>query len=344
MKKRWILAAFFVLLAWNVGLTITVYRQHSGSEGMTVQKNTVNGYTTDVTETAENTRSSMVTVHTGSSSVSGIIFAVEKETTYVFTSASALKDSDDITVEFASGAEKEGSLVGKDEDTDLALISCKPGFETKAPMQGDSDIVSQGEYVIAMGGIRDESGTSMISFGVSDINGLRKMNSDSNWLADSFETDLKVTSDNQGGALLNLGGELVGMLCATPYDGQSDMGYAVGINEMKLVYRELKNDGKVTRGSLGVSVRSVSEMESYEKNENGLKLSDDSGVQITDILTGSPVYEILKRGDVITQIDSTVISDTDSLRQVLYSHQPQDRVQLTYERDGTSNTVEVVLQ
>ena len=311
---------------------------------MTVQKNTVNGYTTDVTETAEKTRSSLVTVHTESSSESGIIFDVEKETTYIFTCYSNLKDAKKITVEFDSGVEKEGTLVGKDEDTDLALISCRPGFETQAPVLGDSDIVSQGEYVIAMGGVRDESGTAMISFGVSGVNGLKKMKSDSDWMTDCFETDLKVNSDNEGGALLNLGGELVGMLCPVPYDGETGMGYAVGINEMKLVYRELKNDGKVTRGTMGVSVRSVSEMETYEKNQAGLKLSDDTGVMITEILPGSSVYEILKTGDVITQIDSTVISDTDVFRQTLYSHQPQDPVQITYEREGKSSVVEVKLQ
>lgn len=309
-----------------------------------MQKNTVNGYTTDVTETAENTRSSLVTVHTDSDSVSGVIFAVDKDVTYIFTCASDLKDDKKITVEFDSGAEKEGTLVGKDVDTDLALISCKPGFETKAPVQGDSDIVSQGEYVIAMGGIRDNSDTAMISFGVSGVNGLKKMKADSDWLTDCFETDVSVTDENKGGALLNLGGELVGMLCSVPYDGQSDMGYAIGINEMKLVYRELKSYGKVTRGSLGVAVRSISEMKSYEKNESGLKLSDDTGVIITDILSGSPVYEVLQRGDVITQIDSTVISDTDTLRQTLYSHQPDDLVQVTYERDGKSSVVEVKLQ
>lgn len=344
MKKRWILAAFLVLLAWNITLTVVIIRQHSDSEKMTVQKNTVNGYTTDVTETAANTRSSLVTVHADSSSVSGVIFASEKDTVYVFTSADALKSDDHITVEFASGAEKEGKLVGRDEDTGLALVSCNPGFETKAPLQGDSDIVSQGEYVIAMGGIRDDSGTAMISFGVSGVNGMKKMKASSDWLTDCFETDIRVTSENEGGALLNLGGELVGMLCPVPYDGQSDMGYAVGINEMKLVYRELKNDGKVTRGTLGTAVRSISEMETYEKNEAGLKLSDDSGVLVTDILPGSAAYDVLKKGDVITQVDSTVIADTDSLRQVLYAHAPDDSVQVTYVRDGQSETGEVTLQ
>ena len=146
-----------------------------------------------------------------------------------------------------------------------------------------------------------------------------------------------------GGPLLNIGGQLIGMLVSRTSGGDR-MASALGVNEMKILFDEFVTDGKATRGSLALTARSVANMRAYEKSERNIKLDVTSGVLVTYIAENSPAEEILKTGDILTEMNGEEITDEDGLRQLLYTHVPGEEVTLSIIRNSQTVEVSVILQ
>ncbi len=308
----------------------------------------VKGYLTEVTDIADKTRISVVNVEANVAdaalSSSGVIYSSKEGICYVVTDCSVLLDGAEVAIRFDSGKKIPAKVIGTDPGTGIGVVACEPGFTTNAVLLGDSDLVNDGEYVVALGGRKSTTASGEISFGVVSDSGMYRMKSGKEWYADIFETDAKVNHDNVGGVLTNINGEMIGMLVNDPADSEDDMGYALTVNELKLVSQELIKEGSVTRGSLGAVVRSVNDMKSYEKNEAGLDLSQEEGVYITSIAPSAACEGILQEGDMITKINTTVISDSGTYRELLYTLNAGDSVTVTYLRDGEEKTSTVAVK
>ena len=116
------------------------------------------------------------------------------------------------------------------------------------------------------------------------------------------------------------------------------------MNEVRSVYAELKNNGSVTRGNLGVVGRSVSKMTSYEKNAESNALDMTSGVVVTALQKDSAAEKVLQEGDLITAMDGKTVMSEDDMHAMLYSHAAGDAVMLTVTRDGSSQQMGVTLK
>ena len=334
-------------MGWNVWLT---YKLTQNSENTPAQKKdvevteeTLTDYTSDLTAVVEQMRSRIVTVTTdgeSSKTASGIIFAAENGISYIFTTADAVAGQTDALVYFDSSAEIRAEIIGFDNGTGLGLLKAETEFETAAVVHGNSDLLEQGEYVIALGGRRKNIGTNMVSFGIVSEPGFKRLGS-VNWLANIIETDAEVNEGNIGGPLLDVGGELVGMLLGS---SSGSIGYAVSVNEMEYVFEELKKDRVVSRGSLGIICRNVSGLKTYEKNVNNLSLDLTDGLFITEVSRNGAADGVLEIHDVITQINGVPIKNATELRRLLYEHQTEDVLTITYIRNGEQNEVQVELK
>lgn len=343
MKKA-ILAALAALLAWNIWLTVRVFKYTTvGTDNRTVIQNTVNGYTTDISEAADAAKASLVSVLQGAHRGSGVIISSDKDTAYIVTAAQGLQANGSAAIEFDNGITIEGKILGEDNDTGLALISIVPGFDVTALQLGDSSLISPGETVIVMGGRRSND-SALITSGTLSAPLQMELNSGTGWIANLLEADCSVNDDNIGGAMMNLSGELLGIAISKPMDGQMEMGYAVSVNEMKNVYTELKNTGTISRGNLGVTARSIAKMNSYEKSANSISLDMTSGVMISEILTGSSADGALHIGDLLTKIDEKKLLNEEELHTILFNHAAGDVLNLTVSRDGTEQQIAVTLK
>ena len=141
---------------------------------------------------------------------------------------------------------------------------------------------------------------------------------------------------------MNAGGELTG-ICLSRTNTQERMGYALSTNELKYIYAELKEQGEVSRGVLGITVRNISEMRTYEKSANGISVDRTNGVIVTNIPEGSAAQGILSYDDLLTAMDGSRLSDKNDLRRKLYDHSTGDTIILTVIRDGQEIQVNVVL-
>ena len=327
-------------------VTSLLFSRTPKNDGGDVTEHTVTDYTTDLSEMADEIRSAIVTVSSRGNgvthTVSGVIYAQTEDGVMIFTSEQALAEASEIEVIFDSGTAVQAELVGSDSDCGCALLKVSPDFAVTVFRSGNSDLLAQGEYIVAMGGRIPAVGSASISFGIVSEPGQRKLSSSSSWAASIIETDAAVTSDMLGGALMNIGGELTGMLVAKAPVNSDRMSYALSVNEMKNIYSELMAEGTVVRGSLNITGRSLSSMRSYEKNERNIPLSQTTGVLITHVEDLSE--EGLKEGDIIISVAGAAVADESALRTLMYTYSPGDTVSMTVIRDGESVEESIQLQ
>lgn len=345
--KKWIWVLVIALLVWNSWLTIQFLRLEShtdtiGNDTQTstiINDNIVTDFTTDLTEVVDNVRSSVVRVSAeGENAKSGIIYAVEDNTTYILTSY--LTQTKNLQVIFDSGARNAAELIGSDQTTGISLISVNTSFSVTPMRVGDSRLIEQGEYVIALGARNSSTAMAPISFGVVSESGQRRISSSHIWLAEVLETDTSIHEGFYGGPLLNVGGEMIGILVPTPVNASVNMGYALGSTEVKLIFNELKNGG-VSRASFGVVVRNVDSLRAYEKSELNIALDVREGVVVTDKMIKEGE---ISSGDVIVSVAGKSITDIYRFREVLYELNEGETVKVEVLRNGNREEVEVTLR
>jgi serine protease Do len=230
-------------------------------------------------------------------------FIIDKEG-YIITNNHVVEGAEEIKVKLADGREFKAKVVGRDSKTDLALIKISSFFENLPSIPlGDSDKMRVGDWVLAIGnpfGL-EETVTQGIISATGRVIGSGPY--------DNFlQTDAPINPGNSGGPLINLKGEVIGINTAIIQSGQG-IGFSVPINMAKNVVPQLKKEGKVTRGWIGVSIQSVTPEIAKAFGIKGTK-----GALVSDVVAGGPAEEAgLKRGDVILSFDGKDIGKMSDL-------------------------------
>ncbi len=230
--------------------------------------------------------------------------------------------------------EYEGTIVGTDEETDLAVIKIDKTGLTPAEL-GNSDSVTVGEFAMAIGnplGMQSSVSGGMISA----VN--RKVTSDGTTYT-LIQTDTAINSGNSGGALVNSQGQVIGInTLKMSGSGIEGMGFAIPINLAKPIYEQLIQYNKVKRPYMGISGRDLDE-QTAEANHLVV------GVYILDVEEFSAAEKAgLKLGDVITAVDSKKITTMEELNEIKNTHAIGDTITLTIYREGSEKQISLTLQ
>lgn len=299
--------------------------------------------TSDHTEAINSARSSVVSVVNEDTYYSGVIFAKENDVVYILTTTKATKNSSP-TVVFDNDISVQSAIVGEDTDSGVALLQVSVAFDVKVFSTLDTLALMPGANVVAMSGKNLHTGSATYSGGMISEPGSWRTISNTRWLSSMIEMDVTTTTSQEGGALIDLNGTLIGMVVPQPVQSNSRMSYALSINELKLIYTSLKNNGTVTRGSFDVMMKDVSGMLAYEKSAYNISIDTRNGVFVQSLLADQSGEDNLMVGDIITAIDGVEVSSMSDLMGILYTHQPNDTVQVTVVRGGQSRMVSVVLE
>lgn len=342
-------------MGWNLVLSVlfidlknTSSSETDGStendDSQTIVKTTVNGYTTDITETVKKCSSSLVLVESSNHICNGIIYSTSTKDTYIVTTASIVSEDTAYTVQFANDERVEAQLVGYDDLSGIALFSCIPVFTCSALEHGDSSMLQAGEYVIAMGGKETNTQSAPLAFGIVQEpvqQFVEDSESETAWIVSKIDTDITTRSDLDGGALVNLSGQLVGLI----QDSSNETLNAVAYEELSQVVRLLQQNGTVSRGYLGIIGKDVEDLQLYQKSALNLTLDTNSGVVVAQCIAESPAQKAgIEVNDVITAIDDVTVTQMSDLRNALYSHIAGDIVRMSVIRNGNQVEVEVTLQ
>jgi S1-C subfamily serine protease len=207
------------------------------------------------------------------------------------------------TVVFNNGKDVPVNLVGRDPKTDLAVLKVDNVDNLTVARLGDSDKVRVGDEVLAAGaplGLRSTVTHGIISALHRPIP-LSGEGSDTDTVIDGMQTDASINHGNSGGPLINMDSQVIGINTAgkSLSDSASGLGFAIPINEAKLVAQTLIKDGKIAHATLGLSTRSVS---------NAIA----SGAQVANVKAGSPAEKggILEN-DVVVKAGNRPVADSD---------------------------------
>lgn len=230
--------------------------------------------------------------------------------------------------------EYEATIIGTDEQTDLAVIKIDKTGLTSATL-GNSDIIQVGEFAMAIGnplGMQSSVSSGMISA----VN--RKVTSD-NKTYTLIQTDTAINSGNSGGALVNSKGEVIGInTLKMSGSGIEGMGFAIPINSAKPIAEQLIEYNKVKRPYIGITGRDIDEQTA--KNNNLV-----TGIYVLNIEEFSAAEKAgIKIGDVITEFNGTKVSTMDELNDLKNSLSIGTEVTLTINRNGESKQLKLTLQ
>lgn len=244
---------------------------------------------------------------------SGVIVS---EAGYLLTNNHVIDDADEIEVQLSDGRQGRAQIVGTDPDTDLAVLKVDL---TNLPVitWGSMDRILIGDAVLAIGNPFGVGQT--VTSGIVSALGRSRLGLST--YENFIQTDAAINPGNSGGALVDANGLLIGINTAifSRSGGNMGIGFAIPVDKAKKVMEILIQQGHVTRGWIGVEPRDIT-----LDMAKSLSLSTTEGVLITGLLQGGPAHSAgMRPGDVITQIDTNTIKDTESLMNLVSELQPE---------------------
>ena len=251
---------------------------------------------------------------------------------YIITNNHVIEDATEIKVVLLDKREVEAEIIGLDPLSDIAVIKIDSKDLDDVKI-GDSDKLSVGEWVVAIGspfGLHlNHTVTAGIVSAVGRSNVVSKLN-----YQDFIQHDAAINPGNSGGGLFDLDGNLIGINTAIATDGSSranaGVGFAIPINQVKRVIDDLINGGVVMRGWLGVTIQDIDETLS-----KALQLNNLNGALVTDVLPDSPAENFgLESQDVIIKVNNKEVLNTAKLQNLISSTHPGDKVKLTIVRNN----------
>jgi len=259
---------------------------------------------------------------------SGVI--VDATRGHVLTNHHLIEKASEIRVTLSDGRELTAELLGSDPETDVALVQI-PADDLSAIPLGDSDRLRVGDFVVAIGNPFGLSQT--VTSGI--VSALGRSGLGIEGYEDFIQTDASINPGNSGGPLINLRGELIGINTAilAPSGGNVGIGFAIPVNMVQAIRRQIVDHGGVRRGTFGVTLQNLT-----PDLARAMALAPDSrGAMVSGVKPGSAASRSgLRAGDLIVRLNDQVISDATDVKTQLALLRVGDPVVLQIVRDGKS--------
>ncbi|TRX48204.1 PDZ domain-containing protein [Fulvivirga sp. M361] len=274
------------------------------------------------------------------SSGSGVIISDDG---FIATNNHVIEDASEIEVVLNDNRSFRAKIMGTDPTTDLALLKIDALEQLPFIQYGNSDRISPGEWVLAIGNPFDLNSTVTAGIVSAKARNIGILRDKSNLQIESFiQTDAAVNPGNSGGALVNLQGELVGIntAIATPTGTYAGYSFAVPVALVKKVMDDLLEFGEVQRGLLGIRIGDV---DARLARARDLKVV--SGVFVSGVNNNSSAEEAgIEEGDVIVAIDDMTVNNVSELQEFVARNRPGDQIKVTYLRNDKQRSVTATLR
>jgi len=270
-------------------------------------------------------------VPNASGSGSGVIIDPDG---HIITNSHVIGDATEIEVRFSDKSKLIAQVVGKDLDTDLAVLKVTADHPLPSARFGDSSAVRVGQWVLAVGNPFGLDRT--VTLGV--VSGVGRENINLSRYENFIQTDASINPGNSGGPLFNLRGEIIGINTAIINFAQG-IGFAIPSNMAKQVIEQLLTQGRVTRGWLGVGIQPLT-VELARK----FGVNEGEGVLVNEVFEKDPAAAAgIKPGDILTRIDGTVIDTPNRLSRVVAGLLPGATTKVEIVRDQQRLVLDVAL-
>ncbi|MEJ5350264.1 MAG: trypsin-like peptidase domain-containing protein [Melioribacteraceae bacterium] len=266
---------------------------------------------------------------------------------YILTNDHVAGNAVEAIVTLTDGSQYEAKIVGTDQVSDICLLKIDAQNLPYIKL-GNSDDILIGEWVIALGnpfGLFDINDQPTVTVGVISAKGMNLGAANNRYYVDMLQTDAAINSGNSGGPLVNANGELIGMntliYTAQGSSGNVGVGFAIPVNKIKRIIKELKEKGKIDRDFwTGLSVQTIDP--SIAKAYN---LKSSRGVIITQVAKNSPAQKAgLQVYDIILGINNFKVNDENTLIGILQEFRPDEVIEVKILRDNNYITKKMKLE
>ncbi|CEN32016.1 Protease degQ [Candidatus Westeberhardia cardiocondylae] len=266
---------------------------------------------------------------------SGVIINSEKG--YVITNNHVINGANKIKIQLNDGREFETKLIGKDEQTDLALLQLLSPKNLTEIKIANSDFLKVGDFAVAIGNPFGLGQT--VTSGIISALGRSGLNLEG--LENFIQTDASINKGNSGGALVNLHGELIGINTAilAPGGGNIGIGFAIPSNIVKNLSQQIIEYGKVKRGQLGIKGTELT-----ANIAKAFNIDTQKGAFVNEVLPNSAAHKAgIKAGDIIISIDGKRIQSFAELRAKIGTTEPGKHIKLGLLRNGKTQNLLITL-
>ncbi|HSL91638.1 MAG TPA: trypsin-like peptidase domain-containing protein, partial [Candidatus Limnocylindrales bacterium] len=292
--------------------TVTAYHRGKGSSQRT-DRQRIQDYLTDMMDENGGRENSLG---------SGVVVA---EDGLIVTNEHVVRDADEIIVRLWDRTEYPARVVGADVRTDVALLRIQPAGKLPVAVLGDSSRLKVGEWAIAVGNPFGLEST--VTLGVISATGRTDLGVEST--DDFIQTDASINPGNSGGPLLNTRGEVVGINAAMVSAGQG-IGFAIPINTVMAVEKELVRNGSIRRGWMGVGIQTLTPELAESFGAKGEK-----GILVSRVVPRSPAEKGgLRGGDIITAFRGKPVSGMKEFQNQVTATAPGSNVAMDILRGG----------
>jgi S1-C subfamily serine protease len=262
----------------------------------------------------------------------------------ILTNAHVVSEADKVTVTLKDGREFQGTVMGTDEVTDLAVVKIQPaGEELPVAILGDSSTVQVGDWAIAVGNPIGLNNTVTLGI-ISTLQRSAAQAGITDKRIDFLQTDAAINPGNSGGPLLNDRGEVIGINTAIRADA-TGIGFAIPINKAKSIQTTLASGKQVAHPYIGIQMQNLTPDLAKEVNNDpnaNFSLPEVKGVLVMGVLPDTPAQNAgIKRGDAIVAVNGRKITDASQLQDIVENSGVGKQLKLEVVRDN--RTLEISL-
>ncbi len=333
-------------------LTLIVFLSCENKEQKPIQKKEIDPILKiqeKISSVIENTKPSLVTVishlnqskdfnfidRENESLGSGFVINKDEKFIYILTNAHVLEKSTNVDVKFFNEVKKKAVVVGYDTKSDIAVLKVTTDKNLRGVYSvkiGNLSKIKAGYFVLSAGSPYNLGHT--YTFGI--ISALHR-NLGLSPYEDYIQTDAAINPGNSGGPLFDINGNVIGMNTAIIDAGQG-IGFALPINTVLNIYKEILKYGKVRRGWLGVLVQPIS-----EKAKKKLKIK--SGVVVIKVFKNSPAEKAgIDIGDIILEINKKPVKTPQDLAFEIQKLKPKSNIEIKVLKNKQIQTIKVLIE
>lgn len=253
---------------------------------------------------------------------------------HILTNNHVVGDATEVEVRLSDKSKFTAQVIGKDPDTDLAVLKVTTSRPLPSAKLGDSGTVRVGQWVLAVGNPFGLDRT--VTLGV--VSGIGRENMNLSRYENFIQTDASINPGNSGGPLFNLHGEVIGINTAIINFAQG-IGFAIPSNMAKQVADQLISRGKVIRGWLGVGIQPLTPELAHK-----FGVSETEGVLVNEVFENDPAANAgIQPGDIITKVNGKPVDTPNMLSRLIAGIEPGVNASVEVLRDGKRHTLSVAL-
>ena len=281
----------------------------------------------------------------------GFIYKKDDKKGYIMTNSHVIGNGNNVKIILSDNKKIEASILGRDDLSDIAVLSVDPKYATTVAQMGNSENLKLGNTVITIGAPMGSDYSGTVTKGI--LSGKDRMLAVStsgygtnDYMVRVLQTDAAINPGNSGGPLINAAGEVIGITSLKLVkDEVEGMGFAIPIEDAMRYVLDLESGKKISRPFIGIEMLDVSE--TYALYTQGVIVDKDveKGVVVINVSKDSPAEKIeLKKGDIILKIGNVDISNKAELRYELYKHKVGDKINISVFRDNKIKDYTLTLQ